>query len=157
MRPEQYGFPVFEFASIQSSDFAREQRSPYVAEVSQQANGQKASIGERLLFLRPLASRRRKLVVPPGAVPPNRYHPISNRGFRLLVVPNTAPQFIVRGSEMFSSTLRNSSTETRRCGGGAQCWRPTTFDDESFAKRILFGCCGRFSGRQRVSSPAKLR
>src|SRR5439155_24712498 len=69
-----------------------EQRSSYVDEVSPQANGQEASIDERPLFFRPLAHRRRKLVVPPSAIPPDRYQSISDRGSRLLVVPNTSQQ-----------------------------------------------------------------
>src|SRR5439155_14417541 len=96
------GFPEFGLAntvflfsgsriySLRSSP--AEPLSPYVDEVSRQANGQEASIGERPLFLRPLASRRRKLVVPLSAIPPNRYHSISDRGSRLLVVPSTSPQ-----------------------------------------------------------------
>src|SRR5713226_10635020 len=83
-------FPGSRIPSLRTSP--AEPASPYVDEVSLQANGQEASIGERPVFLRHPASRRRKLVVPPSAALPSRWHSISNRGSRLLVVPNTSPQ-----------------------------------------------------------------
>src|SRR5579864_779405 len=67
-------FPGSRISSHRTSP--AEPASPYAGEASPQANGQEASIDERLVFLRRLAFRRRKLVVLPSAVLPSRWHSI---------------------------------------------------------------------------------
>src|SRR5208337_5147062 len=83
-------FPGSRISSLRTSP--AELASPYVGEVSLQANSQEASIGERPAFLGRFASHKHKLVVPPNAVLPSQCRAISSREFRLLAVPNTLPQ-----------------------------------------------------------------